>query len=440
MEHLEIIKVLKKNNFEAYLVGGCVRDSVMGLDPDDFDITTNAHPEQIQKLFKNQNVKSVGKSFGVIIVDDIEIATFRFDRYTNNGECVVHFAETLLEDLSRRDLTINSMAFNGSTGELIDPFYGKKDLENRVIKFVGDAQERINEDPCRILRACRFIAKINGIFALNTFNALNWSVIEYGKIDEIAPERIRSEIMKAMKLPNASLFFEALHSIGALERIFPALASCWNHEHGHHHTENVFEHCMLAGDAVSTRFPLIKLAAYLHDCGKPESFNPETKQFLEHEKHGSASVSDELFQLKFSKDEIKKVSGLIRCHMFSIDKMKSKGIRRFRKRLFDNGINITEFFRIRMADRRANLARDPFSITEWKKMILKVTAPDVITPKKVTQLVISGGDIIKELNLVPGPIVGEIHKHILEFVIDNGPSVNDRETLLTIARTFMGEK
>ncbi len=242
-----------------------------------------------------------------------------------------------------------------------------------------------------------------------------------------------------MKITKASRFFESLHSIGALELIFPSLASCYKHEHGHHHTEDVFDHCMYAGDAITTNEPLLKLAGYLHDAGKPGAFNTETKQFIGHEKIGSKLIKEELFNLKFSSDEIKKVTGIIRCHMYSVQKTNARGVRRFRKRLDDHGVSISEFFRIRMADRKANIAREPFKLSEYKEMILKVTCPEVIVPNKVTKLNISGGDIIKEFNLIPGPIVGEIHRHLLDFVIDNGPSVNNKETLLTVARNFKGE-
>jgi len=435
LNHLEIVKKLEESGFEALLVGGCVRDALLNLEPDDFDIVTNANTEEIQSLFPNCKTE-MGTKFKVNLVDGIEVATYRKDAYNINGELVVVDAKTSEEDSTRRDLTINSL-YQDSNGVIFDFHNGIEDLKNKVIKFVGNPMVRISQDPVRILRACRFVASIDGVFDPETFRALS-EAVRFGELSKVAPERIRKEILKAMKIKKASQFFEALHYIGALELIFPSMDSCWEHEHGNHHIENVWDHCMAAGDHISSRFPILKLAGYLHDCGKPEAFNPETKQFLFHEVIGATLAKKELKALKFSSEEVAKVWGLIRSHMHSVQKMSPKAIRKFLKSLNERNVSVNEFFRIRLADRKANLKHEMFPLSKVVEMYRSVTNPAVVNvPFNVKALAISGGELIKELNLKPGIIVGETQAHLLKFVIERGPSHNNKKLLLIVAERFI---
>ena len=437
MDHLDIVRRLCDNNYSTYLVGGGIRDMLLGIEPEDFDVVTEATPNNVIELFKDCNVKQVGKSFGVILVEGYEVATFRYDRY-KDSKCIVSFADNIHEDLNRRDLTINSFAFCELTGELIDDHGGKEDLEKRIIKFVGDPYERIAEDPCRILRACRFLAKIDGTFELNTFSALNESVVWYKKLKEVAPERIRLEILKAMKIPKASKFFDALHSIGALEHILHSLATCYKHEHGAHHTEDVFEHCMLAGDHISTKYPILKLTGYLHDVGKPESF--KDGKFINHEVIGRNLLRDELKKLTFSTKEIDTICGLVRSHMNAIMEMKPKGIRRLLRKLDKRGVELNDFIRLRMADRAANIARENFSMSEWKEMYRKLTTEyKQELPFNTHDLNYSGGEIIKDFDLKPGPQISNIQKYLLDKVIDIGDQINNRFDLKYLVKCYLKE-
>jgi len=440
MTHTKIINRLKRNGYEAYTVGGCVRDQVIGIVPEDYDITTNARPEEVIELFVDRNVKQVGKSFGVIIVDDIEVATFRKDVYVNDTELEVEFADSIYEDLARRDLTINALAFNDETNEVFGNENGISDIHNRIIRFVGRPYERIIEDPCRILRACRFLAKIDGTFTEDTLKALKKVVNASNLLDLVAPERIRLEVLKAMKIKKASIFFEALHEIGALKKIFPALDSCWNHTHGNHHIENVWDHCMLAGDSIWTVDPILKLAGYLHDCGKPAAYNTETGQFIEHEKFGRYIVQEELEALKFSTAEIHRIAGLVRWHMSAVQKLSAKGVRRFLKRLHSWRVDINDFFRIRIADRHANLKHANFTLSEYKSMINKVKNPAVQKlPFTASALALKGGEVITHFNLTPSPLIGEIVRHLLDYVIDNGSEFNESEILYNEVRRYLEE-
>ena len=422
MDHLDIVRRLCDNDYDTYIVGGGIRDMLLGNNPDDYDVVTEATPDKVLELFKDCKVKQVGKSFGVILVEGYEVATFRHDRY-KDSKCIVSFADTIHEDLGRRDLTVNAMAFCELTGELIDDHGGREDLDRRIIKFVGDPYERIAEDPCRILRACRFLAKIDGTFDLDTFKALNRSVVWYERLKGVAPERIRLEIFKSMKIKKASKFFDALHSIGALEHILPSLATCYKHEHGAHHKEDVFEHCMYAGDSISTDDPILKLTGYLHDVGKPAAF--KDGKFILHEVVGRDLLQEELKVLTFTSNEINRICGLVRSHMNSIQKMKPKAIRRLLKKFDDRGVVINDFIRIRMADRKANIARKNFTLREWIDMVKQLTC-EIIEDKpfNIHSLALTGGQLIKDFGLKPGPEIGELQRLMLDYVVEYGQEYN----------------
>lgn len=303
---------LCKAGHQVYLVGGAVRDELIGRPANDEDLVTSARPEEILNLFTDLKTLEVGKSFGVVLIEGIEIATFRADLYggLSHKDCVISYADTIEADLARRDLTINAMAVCEVTGNLIDPFNGKYDLHNRIIRFVGQAKDRIHEDPERLLRALRFKNDIQGKFAPETMRAL----INYGHlIQHVAKERIRQEIMKALKTKKASGFFMDLNKTGMLKYVLPCLNDCVGHTGGDHHQETVFEHCMLAGDHISPKYPLVKLAAYLHDVGKPLTY--KDGHFLEHEDVGALVVWEALGDLRFAKFEIDAIAGLIRTHM-----------------------------------------------------------------------------------------------------------------------------
>jgi len=427
MDHLDIVRRLCDNNCDTYIVGGGIRDMLLGNNPDDYDVVTEATPDKVLELFKDCKVKQVGKSFGVILVEGYEVATFRHDRY-KDSKCIVSFADTIHEDLSRRDLTVNAMAFCELTGELIDDHGGREDLDRRIIRFVGDAYERINEDPCRILRACRFLAKIDGTFDLDTFNALNRAVVWHKRLNEVAPERIRLEILKAMKIPKASKFFDALHSIGALELIFPSLASCWKHEHGEHHKEDVFDHCMYAGDSITTDDPILKLTGYLHDVGKPAAF--KDGKFILHEVVGRDLILDELRKLTFTSDEIYRICGLVRLHMNSIQKMTPKAIRKLLKKFDERGVVIDDFISLRKADRRANIAREDFTPEEWIAMEQQLRQ-EILEDKpfNIHSLAFKGRDIIEVFDLMPGARIGKIQHLMMNHIVDVGQEYNTYDDL-----------
>lgn len=426
----EIIKRLCDEGFKTYITGGAVRDILAGLPAKDEDVVTSATPDQLQALFPDHNVVTVGKSFGVTLIDGVEVATFRTDKYSglDARKCLVEFVGSLEEDLSRRDLTINAMAFCEQTGDVIDPHNGQQDLKRRVIRFVGNPVDRIYEDPNRIIRACRFLAKIEGAFDCATFEALS-SHAAFVR-DNVAKERIRLEILKALELPKPSLFFMALFDIGALQYIFPSMVPCAAHVHGKHHREDIFTHLMICGDHLSPTKPLIRLAGYLHDIGKPVSHTKDGK-FIGHELEGAILAESELKTLRFSNDEVEKITNLIACHMLHLKESGKKPIKKVLRTLIESGVDFRDFMRLRVADRKANLAKADLTFKDichvYRRFLSVINEK---TPFSVKSLAINGKDVMKVLHLKPGPKVGEILKALFEYVNDVGPEANTRENLL----------
>ena len=438
----KIIQTLCQHKYDTYVVGGAVRDLVLGIPPKDEDIVTSATPDEIHKMFPTCKTKSVGKSFGVVLVDGIEIATFRSDRYSGLDEKKVQikYETDIKEDLKRRDFTINAMAFCQYTGDIIDLFGGMEDLRNRTIKFVGDPRERIFEDPNRILRGCRFVAALEGEFHPYTKEALK----QYAYlVDEVVDkERIRMEILKAMSIKKASLFFHALHEIGALKFIFPSLEDCYAFSededmHGRFHGESIIEHIYLCGDDLSCKFPVLKLTGYLHDVGKPCSARYEKDKrsmtFKLHDIIGEKIIDKELRNLKFSNEEIHYIKTLTRYHMRGFYTPRSA--RRLIRILTDNNIHYNSFVRLKKADRVANLKKNKFT----KEYIIKIyenirKAKNIGLLKNVNEIAVDGNDIMKILNIPPSKQVGEVKKELLRIVNDD-PKKNDREYLLEILRS-----
>lgn len=436
MDHSRIIERLCRCGYHAYVVGGAIRDMFTGKDPVDVDIVTSATPEEIEVLFEGYPVKTVGKAFGVVLVDGYEVATFRRDRYRglDDKACQVTFTGSIEEDLGRRDLTINAMALCDMSGDLIDPFHGRDDLMERTIRFVGDPKERIYEDPNRIVRACRFLAKVEGKFDPETFEAL-CDCAHYVR-DYVAPERLKAEIMKAMKIKRASRFFCALHDIGALEHIFPAMERCYNHAHGPHHLEDVFDHLMICGDLISTKLPFLKLAGYLHDVGKPAaySFNRDKGHyvFFGHAEAGNRMVREEMGHLRFSNREIDNVSTLVSLHMRVVQEMTPRAVRRLLKALNEQSLGYRDLLRLWLADWKANLAKGPPGISDLKTMVHTFEGEKEQGAFSLMDLAVRGKDVMEVLGIPSGPRVGEVLKSLLERVLDQGQKLNHRETLLAM--------
>ncbi len=436
-----IIEILTRKGFKAYIAGGAVRDMIAGDNPSDFDIVTDAGVDEIQKIFHHDKVKKVGRSFTICMVDKIEIASCR-SSFCKTSSCRTkensasdNFPEY---DLGKRDFTINSMAFDIFSKKIIDRFSGKKDLENKIIRFTGNPDDRITEDPLRMIRACRFAAKIKGDIYFSSLDAIK----QHRKflIKNIAPERIRLEILKAMEYEKPSLFFYALHEADLLQSVFPCLDRCYDLDGGPHHGETVFEHCMLAGDALSADNPLLRLAGYLHDAGKYDAAEIKNGSltFPGHEKKSGMVISD-LKKLKFSLREINYIDSMIYVHMRPLaEDTTPKAVRKILALLEEKGVSYKDFLRMRIADRRGNRAKKPYTFHDIRIRVEKFTREiygDKNAAFSIKDLKITGKHVMEITGIPPGPMVGMILQQVFEKVVDD-PDLNNLHDLKQLVSSF----
>jgi len=433
---------------EAYLVGGCVRDQLLGFPCHDYDVATNLKPEEVLSLFPES--KYSGQSFGVVRVKGIEVATFRQDVYNidrdgilwteENGQAVIQtgvkFVGSLEEDVSRRDFTINAMA-QDAKGSVIDFHHGQEDLNAGFIRFVGNPHSRILEDPIRILRGVRFAAKLNFYI-----ESASWDAMKRNRllVKKERRERIKIEIMKVLEeVEKPSKFFEILKEMDTLKFVLPSLDKTVGIPGGQYHDETIFEHCIWTADHLPMNKPLLRLAGLLHDIGKPSTSKVDDHtlvHFYAHEQVGAEMAYQELHDLRFPNDKCKYVSDVIKSHMFYFEEVtKLSTYRRWMAKLLAMNIDVYDILELRLADRKANKGKAlrPVKTEAWRRtidMIEQVKEED--SAMKLTDLEINGEDLI-ELGLTPGPIFGSILNGLFEKVLDD-PSLNKKEKLLKLIR------
>ncbi|MFA5153634.1 MAG: HD domain-containing protein [Clostridia bacterium] len=442
----QVSEALLNAGFEVCLVGGCVRDILLGKEPKDWDITTNAKPEEIQKIFPDNVYEN---NFGTVGVKTssldpklkiVEVTTYRLEgKYTDKRHPdEVKFAKTIDEDLARRDFTVNAMALRMDLNkpfEIIDIFGGMRDLDKKIIKAVGNPEDRFQEDALRILRAVRFMAQLGFDMEKETEEAAKKYA---GMLEFISKERIRDEFVKIIMSDNAAEGIDKLRELGLLKYVVPELVEGVGVSQNQHHIFSVFEHNLKSLEyATKKNFSLeIRLAALLHDVGKPRSKrgNGPDATFYGHHVIGAKMAAQILDRLKFSKEVIEKVVGLIREHMFVYDPetVTDAGARRLLRRV---GLeNMDDLFSLREADRIGSGVpkAQPYRLRHLKFRIEKVSK-DPISAK---MLKLDGSDLMKELNMTPGPKIGYILAILLEEVLDD-PSLNEKGILLEKARNMM---
>ncbi len=375
-EILEIIHKLLAADFEAYLVGGCVRDLLLenppAGEPKDWDITTNAKPEEIQKLFKESVYENEFGTVGIKTGSNdptlkiVELTTFRKEgKYTDKRHPdTITFAKTLEEDLSRRDFTINAMAIEvkspacagrqKSKVKIIDPFSGQTDLKNRLIRAVGDPNKRLNEDALRLIRAVRFACELSVSWRIeqNTLKAIknNAPLLKF-----IAKERIRDEFIKIVQTPQAAQGILLLEETGLLKQFIPEIEKSIGVSQNKHHIYTVWEHLWRSLDYASQKnYSLeVKLASLFHDIGKPITKEGKGKDatFYNHEIVGAKIIRQILGRLRFSKNQTEKIIRLVRYHGFVYDPEITTDAAMRRLLIKVSKDNISELAQVREADR-----------------------------------------------------------------------------------------
>lgn len=442
----EIARILNTEGFQCFLVGGAVRDSIMGFTPKEYDIATNAKPEDVQRIFKYTIPTGIKHGTILVILDDmhVEITTFRSDGNYSDGRHPdkVEYTVSIEDDLPRRDLTINAMAYNISDGNLIDMFDGMKDIKNKIIRSVGNPYERFTEDGLRIMRAIRFATRLNFSIEKETFDAICHST---GMLTSIAYERIREEFNGILISDNPFRGIELLRKTGILALIMPELMQGFGVAQNRFHKYDVYYHILHTIQAVEPLETeeltlLVRLAALFHDIAKPMVQKKVSKQeepvYYNHEVVGANVAKKVMRRLKYSNAEIDFVTLLVRQHMFYYqDEWTDGAVRRFMKAV---GIeNIKPLLKLREADRLGSGNRKDKESKAIPKLLARI---DKIIEEEnaitVKDLKINGNDLMNEFNLKPGPIVGKILNYLLDLILDE-PSLNDKEKLMEKTKLFL---
>ncbi|MEK7658803.1 MAG: HD domain-containing protein [Patescibacteria group bacterium] len=436
-----IIEKLEKAGFEAYIVGGCVRDFLMdppaGGEPNDWDITTNAKPEEIQKVFPDSFYENkfltVTARTGSKKVPEIEITTYREEaKYTDKRHPdQIKYAKTLEEDLARRDFTVNAIALRLGSGqakkEIIDLFDGRKDLKNKIIRTVGNAEERFNEDALRMLRAVRFATTLGFAIEDKTAEAIKKNSIW---LEAISQERIRDEFIKIIMADKAANGIELLRELSLLKYVVPELLENYGVPQNKHHIYDCYQHAIKSLEyTAKKKFNMyVRLAALFHDIAKPKVKvgEGENATFYNHEIVGAKITFQILNRLKFPKKDVEKITKLVRFHLFyyNVGEVSESSVRRLVKNVGPE--NMEELLQVRMADRIGSGVpkAEPYKLRHLKYLIEKVSKD----PISVKMLKINGNDLMKILNIKPSPKIGQILDVLLGFVLDD-PKKNTKEFL-----------
>jgi len=439
----KIIGKLEKSGFEAYAVGGCVRDTLIKRKPKDWDITTNAQPKEIQKIFPDSFYENdfgtvsvkVNKPVSCPTLNVVEITTFRSEgRYSDKRHPdKISFAKTLKEDLSRRDFTVNALALKSDL-TVIDLFKGQIDLKKKTIKTVGKPEERFNEDALRMLRAIRFSVELSFTIEEKTFQAIknnaNW-------LQAIAKERIRDEFTKIIMSENPDRGIELLQESGLLKHIIPELEKGIGVSQNRHHIYTIYQHALLSLKfAGQKNFNLeTRLASLLHDIAKPQTKRGEgyDATFYNHDIVGAKFAVKILERLTFPKKTIEKVALLVRNHMFvySVEEVTAAAVRRLLRRVGKE--NMPDLLNLRTADRIGSGVPKavPYKLRHLQYVIERVSND----PISVKMLKINGNDLMKTLKIEPGPKIGLILNALLAKVLED-PKLNTKKDLRESAKSL----
>jgi tRNA nucleotidyltransferase (CCA-adding enzyme) len=443
---VKIIQKLETAGFEGFVVGGCVRDLLLKKTPKDWDIATNAKPEEILKIFPDSVYENKFGTVGIKIkegediIDVVEITTYRIEsKYSDKRHPdEIKFAKNLEEDLSRRDFTINALALK-IPNEIIDPFDGQKDLKNTIIRAVGNANDRFNEDALRMMRAIRFAVQLNLKIEEKTFEAVKKNA---KNLKLISAERIKDEFEKIILSDRPAEGVTLLHETGLLKQFIPEFEKAVGVEQGFHHYDGpyrmVFDHLLASLEKCPSKKLEVRLACLFHDIGKPKTRGGSGKDstFYNHQHAGARMTRDILTRLRFPRETIDKTVLLVQNHMFyyNVDEVGEAGVRRVVKRV---GLeNINDLIDVRIADRLGSGVKKaiPYKLRHFKYMVERVSKD----PISVKQLKINGNDLIDELKVQPGPKIGAILDVLLAKVIEE-PDLNNKKGLLQLAKKLISE-
>ena len=424
---LDISRRLIENGCQAFIVGGALRDSLLGCQAKDWDVATDATPERVHDLFREMTRFDL-KHGTVTLVSrrrHFEVTTFR----GTDG-----YGVSIEEDLAHRDFTFNAMAYDITHKRIIDAFGGKEDMKKKVVRAVLNPLDRFNEDPLRMMRAIRFSLQLGYSIEPETLMAIS-SMAK--AIDRVARERIRDELLRILLVSKPSVGFNLMRKIGLLKRVLPELLEGYRKRQNSYHKYTIYRHTMETVDSIE-RDPILRLSALFHDIAKPR-VRRKVKgrwRFFGHAT-ASAELSTEIMtRLRFSNEWIDRVAHLVSNHMFDYKKgLSDRAVRRFIKRV---GVdNIDGLMRLRRADDLAHGWGRDFEkdIEEFGNRInAQIKKP---YPFTISALAVNGHDVMNILGLQPGPRIGQILNQLLEVVIDK-PAYNQKDKLIEILKELKG--
>jgi len=432
----ETIQTMQTAGFECHIVGGSLRDLLLNCPCHDWDFTTNATPEEIQKVFPDNFYDNSFGTVGIKIKNESgeTIETFEITPYRKESAYSdmrhpdsVEWAKTLEEDLNRRDFTINAMAATITDEEkfkIIDLFNGQEDLKNNTIRAVGKADSRFKEDGLRLMRAVRFATQLGFQIENETWQAIKANA---SLLKNISGERIRDELMKIFSSDFPADGVQLLFNSGLLEEILPELTKGVGMNQPGHHIHDVFTHSLQALRHCKNTSWLVRFATLIHDIGKPATYQIRGGKptFYGHEVVGAHIAKDIANRLHFSKEDRDKLFMLVRWHMFSVSEfLTDSAIRRFIRRVGPE--NTADMLDLRIGDRLGSGSKETsWRLEEFKERILEVQKHI----PSVKDLKVNGKDVMETLNVPPGPIVGKILNQLFEEIMED-PSKNEREMLI----------
>ena len=429
-----IVQSLEKAGFEAYIVGGCVRDLLMALTTKDWDVTTNARPEKILEIFSDGKYENV---FGTVLVPVklangeteavVEVTTYRSEQgYSDRRHPdKVVFEDSLEKDLSRRDFTINAMALKADGMTLVDFFGGEKDLKKKIIRAVGEPEDRFKEDALRMMRAIRLACQLNFTLEPKTERAIMKMA---GGLKFVSAERIRDELVKILESDRADEGIISLQEMKLLQYLIPELERGVGVDQNKHHIYPVFKHSLLSLKFTPNKKWQVKLASLLHDIAKPQTKRiiKGGATFYNHDLVGAKVALKIMARLKFANADIEKVTTLIKNHMFyyNVGEVTASSVRRLIRKVGEE--NLADLIDLRVADRLGSGVpkAKPYKLRHLEYMMEKVRFDAV----SVKMLKINGDDLMKLLNIEPGPKIGAILDVLLSEVIDD-QNLNNKDYL-----------
>jgi tRNA nucleotidyltransferase (CCA-adding enzyme) len=439
---LGICRRLRETGKRGWIVGGCVRDMLRGQDAKDWDVATDAPPDEVMRLFRKVIPTGIQHGTVTVVLHGVpyEVTTLRGEGTYSDGRRPdrVEFTGDITADLARRDFTFNAIALDPVDGHIIDPFGGQRDLIARIVRAVGDPAERFAEDGLRVLRAARFAATLQCSIDPATERAMG-SERARATYQRVSAERVRDEWYKSMAAPQPSVAFEIMRRTSILFVTCPELLEAVGCEQNRWHAFDVWGHVMTCLDACKPD-PVLRTAALLHDVGKPRTraFSDKTNDFTfyEHERIGAEMADAILARLRFSNEERARIVGLVRHHLICYsDDWTDAAVRRWLRRVSPH--LAPDLYALGVADalgKGREVAEEIAAIDRLRKR-----AGDLLqqgAALSVKDLAINGHDLMRHLNLKPGPILGEILERLIEMVTDDPPA-NEPSRLLAEAQRFV---